>query len=285
MYKKLLATVLLIVINGLHAGELLLKNNSTGCDGTILFDGIIKKGDSDYFETSLLKLVNERKCGKSVRIDLNSDGGDVDEALKIGRMIRKNEYRTGVNELSHHCHSSCVFILAAGVSKWSNFGQVGIHRPYFSDLSDNLSMAQIKVMRDRRIKQLREYFEYVDVPQNLLELMLSIEPEDIKILSNEEKSLYRLHGLDASYEEKLNARAASLYNLSSSEYRARKVQADAECRTYTGGGYDGNCILASLLKISVQEVARRRARAAQFCPSSLLNEKENCVKKYVVLGQ
>ena len=56
--------------------------------------GIFEKGDADQFER-LLKLIKQRR--QTIEFaNLNSDGGDVNEAMRIGRMIRQNVIRTQV---------------------------------------------------------------------------------------------------------------------------------------------------------------------------------------------
>jgi hypothetical protein len=63
-------------------------------------------------------------------LTLDSTGGDVDAALQIGRIIRKNEGIINVRE-HYKCYSSCALIYIAGVQR-SNFGVIGLHRPYLA---------------------------------------------------------------------------------------------------------------------------------------------------------
>ena len=56
-------------------------------------------------------------------------GGDVDAAMKIGQIIRENEWPVTVSGNSK-CFSSCALIYIAGVSRM-NVGVIGLHRPYF----------------------------------------------------------------------------------------------------------------------------------------------------------
>jgi hypothetical protein len=62
-------------------------------------------------------------------------GGDVDAAMKIGQIIRENEWPVTVSGNSK-CFSSCALIYIAGVSRM-NVGVIGLHRPYFSSAPPN----------------------------------------------------------------------------------------------------------------------------------------------------
>jgi hypothetical protein len=85
--------------------------------------GKISKSDADY----IVQHENERG---SVWVYLDSPGGEVDAALKIGQIIRKNEWSVTVPGNSK-CFSSCALIYIAGVWRM-NVGLIGLHRPYFS---------------------------------------------------------------------------------------------------------------------------------------------------------
>jgi hypothetical protein len=67
---------------------------------------------------------------KNAFIDLNSEGGNVFAAMKIGKLIRKYDASTIV-EGSARCFTSCALIFIAGVQR-HNIGELGLHRPYFA---------------------------------------------------------------------------------------------------------------------------------------------------------
>lgn len=66
---------------------------------------------------------------------LDSLGGDVLAAMRIGRMIRKYEGETYIGRPPNYdeakCYSSCALIFIAGVLRLSS-GYLGLHRPYLS---------------------------------------------------------------------------------------------------------------------------------------------------------
>ena len=71
----------------------------------------------------------------------------------------------------------------------------------------------------------QEYLSEMDVATSLVDEMISIPPESIKILSYDEMVRYRLFGYDANYEEKQTAEAAAVFGISSSEKRRRDLVA------------------------------------------------------------
>jgi len=67
-------------------------------------------------------------------VSLDSDGGDMEAAMEIGRLIRTKRAWTmvaGDRGRDSACASACVLILCAGSHRVSG-GRVGIHRPFSS---------------------------------------------------------------------------------------------------------------------------------------------------------
>lgn len=169
------------------------------------------------------------KAGKA-SVYLNSNGGDLGAAYVIGRLLRAYEVHTKIDKNSK-CFSACVFIYLAGVERtiYPPFNQLGIHRPYFSDLGTELSLTDIKTIRARQLDTLKVYLNEMDIPLTLADVMMSIPPDSIKILEYEEFKVFRLNGTDASFEEKENAILAGRYQLSSGDYRRLYAQAIERC--------------------------------------------------------
>ncbi len=114
----------------------------------LLIEGIIKAGDFEKFRNKLVE-----KGKPPTPLYLNSPGGDLREALKIGRLVRKLRLNTTapiliastkelvcwkwttrveIRELKKGdeciCASACFFIYVAGVDR--NGGYDAVHRPY-----------------------------------------------------------------------------------------------------------------------------------------------------------
>ena len=283
-----------------NAAYFRIESVDGGCLGnTFNLIGEIKRGDAAYFSNLVAqqkKKFTELDCkGKhklpdhefNAAISLQSSGGDVNEAMKIGHIVRANEF-TAMVANNKDCFSSCVFILGAGVLRYS-FGKVGIHKPYFSELKENITTAEIKKLRDENIKSIKEYFNFMDVSESIVEDMLSIEPSKIKILSDDEMDKYRLSIPDSNYDEKVTAKDAREYNLTSGEYRRKKVIADSKCGTIASTSdfqFLFKCQHIIYLDISAKEYDSRRTKAFSNCSQEKEPKKRReCFHKYTVLNK
>lgn len=236
-----------LLTNIAQSGNLLAKNDRRGCFKELIFNGEIKRGDTEKFNSNLIKFQAERpkeNCNSRFNIILSSNGGDVDEALKIGKIIRDNEMVTLV-PIGTSCLSSCVFLFSAGVVR-AALGRIGIHRPFFVELDDKLSISQVRALREKRGNQLKQFLNEMDVSSEFFDLMMSVNPEDIKILTYEELQKYRLDGVDANYDELQTAKAAKLKNISSAEYRKRDANAKQLCKNKNTYELDYPCYFREL---------------------------------------
>lgn len=163
----------------------------------ILIEGEIQKGDYEKLH-SMIKNTH----GGRERIYLGSQGGDLLEALKIGRLIRKLNITTIAplmlksSKLSMPfllvkakkenlvCASSCFFILASGIMR--SGGIIGIHRPYLSK-DEYLSIGEkdaIKASVKLR-KILEDYLIEMNMPSSFIERMYKISGSDMEWLDTD----------------------------------------------------------------------------------------------------
>ena len=82
------------------------NNKQNGCH-VITIQGDIQYGDDQKFDGELSRHP-DLKVGV---VALNSNGGNLDAALKIGRTIRKKNFATVAHE---KCYSACAIIWVAG---------------------------------------------------------------------------------------------------------------------------------------------------------------------------
>ncbi len=164
-------------------------------------------------------------------VRLDSAGGDVATALKVGRYLRDLEATVVIPPWAH-CASSCVFILAGGVMR-SVWGAAIIHRPYFEKLDSSLSRQEIDARYKAMAKDVGDYLEEMNVPRALGDTMMTIPPEEAHILTTDELRSYMLNQTDPGYDEILTAAGASSYDLTSAGYRARDAKAYALCPHYS----------------------------------------------------
>lgn len=238
--------------------------------------GDIKQGDAEIAAKIFKNRITKCNSGKP-SIWLNSNGGDVSAAYSIGRLLRQYEATTVINSKST-CLSACFFLYIAGVQRFIHppFTQLGIHRPYFSDLGVGVGLNEIRALRSRQMEALRAYLNEMDIPLSLAEVMMSVPPEEIKILTFEELTFFRLaYATDAAYEEKENAKNAARYGLSTGEYRRLGALAKQNCDS--GKRYDklsevelrehSNCTQAILWRINITKYKQREAEALNQCVS------------------
>ena len=103
---------------------------------------------------------------------LDSIGGSVPEAMRMGRLLRETGFdalvpSTGV------CQGSCVYLLAAGRAKTVR-GYVGIHRPAFAHGDSVRSALSLK---GPAYQSPARYLGEMGVPLTLAEDMQRIEPQ------------------------------------------------------------------------------------------------------------
>jgi len=287
--KKLLFIIPLLFSSSIFAAIVTLHESGKGCTLSGAFiEGDIEAGDLKKFQNVISTLKNkygENNCkNSSTIIRINSRGGNVDEALLIGREIRKNSFGVLVLEKSQ-CLSSCVFILASGLNKMV-MGTVGIHRPYFTYIQEGKTADEIRSMRDSLTQRIKSFLNYVDVPESLLEEMLAYPPEKLKVLSEQDLIKFRLTGTDATQDEIDTASQANFYNLTSAEYRKRYEDAYAKCSPFinvnTSAEKIVKCIKSSILKISDSEFEKRISKINSLCVSPDNTEKYKCRRSILV---
>ena len=238
-------------------------------DSYISLTGVINRGDLEKW------IIPTFKNEKRKYINLNSTGGDVEEAMKIGRYFKANEFKVTVGGI---CYSSCVFLLAGGVERnVIGLRNVGIHRAYFGSIDVSLSPTQIKKIRDKLNSDLKAFLEEMDVNPSLIDAMNSYPPESMKILNDEELTSFRLNVKDANFEEKEVAKQAYTYNMTSSEWRVKSANAHAQCQ----GNKDEHCFVMKIFNISKSEAVIRIERFNDKCNG----DANFCFRKHVARGE
>ena len=172
--------------------------------------GTFVDGDYEKFEDLL---VRRSKAGSPTRgVVLVSHGGDVKTAMAIGRLIRKNWLITSTlgmfgntNHFMCHdsvglppeilnqwngqctCDSACFLVWAAGVSRTSADGILGIHRPYFGTLTTaNLAKPETGKNYTQVIDEVRNYLREMNSPDRYFEIMMTKNSTEVYRLSQAE---------------------------------------------------------------------------------------------------
>lgn len=126
--------------------------------------------------------------GKHARkiVLLDSIGGSVPEAIRMGRLLRETGFDVIVPSTGL-CQGACVYLLAAGHKKTVR-GAVGLHRPYYPAGDSSLAELSHKGIHYNP----RAYFREMKVAPTLVDEMQRIEPGRMRVLSEQELSRFGL---------------------------------------------------------------------------------------------
>jgi hypothetical protein len=124
----------------------------------------------------------------AINVWLDSPGGDIDAAMKIGRLIHEARSCVRVGRFSRNarnsvCASACVLILAAGTNRSAD-ASVGIHCPY-SLLGVDTERAQARYLA--ALERIRTYLEEMGMPTRLYEEMMRVSAASVHWLTRDEK--------------------------------------------------------------------------------------------------
>jgi len=157
----------------------------------------------------LIDLVKERSSARElgegrVIALLDSVGGDVYAAMRIGKMLRAHNAMVWVNG---ECSSACIFVLAGGVQRLMIEGKLGLHRPYFDQAQfANLSAADAKKLYTEMTEQCRDYLAQMGIRGTLFDEMLRIPSHKVRYISRHAAEEFNLLGDDPAYAEWRRAR-------------------------------------------------------------------------------
>lgn len=137
--------------------------------------GDIVSGDADRF------LITFAQWDVPPRIfHIDSKGGDLKEAMSIGRIVRESQIPLWTGE---NCLSACVFVYVAGVERNAR-GTIGLHRPYFdpsyyAGLNSTDAAEQYKGLS----KDAREYLEAMGTSRTLIDKIFDTGSDKIDTFS------------------------------------------------------------------------------------------------------
>ena len=130
-------------------------------------------------------------------MNLDSPGGELEEALKIGRIIRGMNLHTFVADKSGkaRCDSACFFLWAGGIYR---VGYPSIHRPYLPDSGfSNLNMKQTEKIYEVYAEEIDQFLEELSLkkhlPPEFISVMMSTRPDEVfsmRKFKNETPSLF-----------------------------------------------------------------------------------------------
>jgi len=181
-----------------------------------------------------------RQPGQRVVVSLASQGGDIDAAMRLGRMFREARAHTEVRQ-GATCISACALAYAGGIVRHAfdedtggaKTSKIGIHRPALAAVPQQTDMNALKRAMDEAVQRLRAYVTEMNVSERLIDDMLVIPPDGIRWLSDSERDGYGMGYVDPVFAEAVVVDGAKKYGITPAEYRARDQRARAECDVIT----------------------------------------------------
>ncbi len=131
-------------------------------------------------------------------LDLDSAGGQVEDAIKAGDFIAESRWTIWVRE-GAICHSACVFILGAGDTRMIA-GQVGIHR-IIRMSSTATTRAQLNAELRVVYQRVSDYLERNGAATAVADLMMAVPNRSLRLLTAEELKLYGLDGANPAQDD------------------------------------------------------------------------------------
>lgn len=168
----------------------------------VLMRGEIKPGDYN----KLIRFSVENNVNfLAYNFILASPGGDVAEALAIGRLPKSIYAQAIVGPRYGPCASACFIIFASAVDRVAVEGLVGIHRPYVAGARlRTLTVTEAEREETKVLLDAEKYLHTLRVPGAMIDQMFSRSSTDIHWLSDDE--LEQLGWRAPWYEELLVAR-------------------------------------------------------------------------------
>ncbi|MCA0198070.1 MAG: hypothetical protein LCH59_08110 [Proteobacteria bacterium] len=131
-------------------------------------------------------------------LDLDSTGGQVEDAIRAGDWIGGNRWTIWVREDSV-CHSACVFVLAGGDSR-RLAGRVGIHR-IIRLSSTATSRTELNTELQAVYATVRAYLERNGASPLLADAMKTVPNRSLRLLTADELRSYGLDGNNAAQDD------------------------------------------------------------------------------------
>lgn len=179
-------------------------------------EGRIESGDADKFIRQINRMIDNDHLPLSM-VYLNSPGGNLYDAMRIGRIIRQLEIGTIVG-FGQACHSSCALILLSGRSRIVS-GEIGFHRPFLTGRAEGQMPYREEILEI--YEEMEDYMRDMGASGALIDIAISTPPEQMYVISKTE--LDRLIPfMDPASEARSVWRDARGYDLPMEEYRRKK---------------------------------------------------------------
>lgn len=168
---------------------------------TIILTGEIETGDY----AQIIELFEER--GIHRRLILNSPGGSVHEAIKIGNLARELLMICDV-PYRHTCNSACVLIAAGCIRR--DLTQVGLHRPHFdSEAFGEADFDEASAQYQILMNKVSSHLYAMGLSETVVSIMERTPSTSIHILQGSEVTAL-IPPIDPTYAEWIISRCGEL---------------------------------------------------------------------------
>lgn len=160
--------------------------------------GEIQYGEEYSLEDAIETVQREKFNLKLNAVVLNTRGGNVDAALKMGRLIRKHGLNTYLAP-NGECASACIFVLIGGITRIA-FGKLSVHRSGV-DINSPTTLQKLKKHNDNNIKEVNDYVQEMGISPLLADAILMTPHWRTRSLTWRDRTRWGVHGMDTIHEE------------------------------------------------------------------------------------
>jgi hypothetical protein len=186
MKKTTIAGILSLLIAAPAAGAEITRHNVPFIGDVIAISSVLELGDDEKFDAA-----TSNNLSPPAIVNLNSNGGHNDPAMKIGQTVRARRYATVVLD-GAICNSACVLIWLSGAERY--FGEaakLGVHSASTSEGKRN----------DEGNELIAIFYTYMGAPQQMIDLQSKTSPSALKYLGYQQLLKW---GLLATLQQGLN---------------------------------------------------------------------------------
>lgn len=231
--------------------------------------GLITESDANALD----KLSADLQRDGYFKVSLDSEGGDVFAAMRIGRLIRKYD---GTTEIEGKCYSSCALIFISGVLRLS-IGELGLHRPYLASAPQSRETIEMQI--PLMLSLIRRYVAEMGITDDFYQKIVNTEPSQMLIFTSEDYTGL-VPEMDPVYQEVQTSYAARRYGVNTVEMRQRERDAreclinpkllgsspdvtDRSKRELEKSGHEWSCFEAVLWGLSEPDFLARAQKARE----------------------
>jgi|GEM_PF-6405547 len=186
MFYKFFIVIALFFLMGLpvRGADIQWKSTDSDLFDVVYFEGEITEGDLQ----KLKRIIELNHWKNALTLFFNSSGGDVFEAVKIGRYIRHKRFFTFVGG-DEYCYSACFFSFIGGSSRYiAPKGELGVHQFYGAQGNSDTIQSRTQHLT----AELMDYTEEMGVSIETIKIAARTLPKDMYIFSQSEQRRFHL---------------------------------------------------------------------------------------------